>query len=86
MGLPIILWELIIFILWACNSISSVQCIKTKLQYIFLSMATLDESQTHIRLNVSTNLWASIHKEYSRVFSVRLQVVRLVYHPIKLEA
>ena len=33
-----------------------------------------------------TNLWASIHKENSRVLPARLQVVRLVYHPIKLEA
>lgn len=43
-------------------------------------------SQSQLRLNVSTNLWASIHKENSRVFPAGLQVVRLVYHPIKLEA
>lgn len=32
------------------------------------------------------NLWASVDKENSGVFPPRLQVVRLVYHPIKLEA
>lgn len=36
--------------------------------------------------DAATNLWASIDEENSRVLPARLQVVRLVYHSIKLEA
>ncbi len=43
-------------------------------------------SQAQNRMNINANLGASINKEDSRVFPSRLQVVRLVYHPIKLEA
>lgn len=42
--------------------------------------------KTKQRQDIATNLWASVHKENSRVFPARLQVVRFVYHPIKLEA
>lgn len=33
-----------------------------------------------------TNLWASIHKEHSRVLLASLQVVRFIHHAVQLEA